>query len=284
MTTLFDLTGKNKMKFNSTIAEAILRENLPSMVDMGEIPNGNKFNNSNVFLINIDEGKIKVRICSSEEQAKKIYENTSIAYEHFINCSKPFGVYSSLFLSTYREGSFFMPIRRNIESAAKIHAEINNIPVDTNVDFRETVLKFMKQCGDLIKSKLGFSVEGKLEFPKTYIPVFDHRDYGPHNIIIDPFGNLVVIDEESFDINPFGYSLIRPLRGDSGDNFCNTEEEYEDYLKNYGALKNIDYFLETRKFWEAFYYIRTAARRIINLNMDSAKTMIEELEVIVENE
>lgn len=262
MVLLKEFAGKRRLKIKSAL-----------QYDDGATKN---FGVPRVFLLSDDTSYFKIRICNSTSEALRIGNNLGYALSNGVPVSRVIEVSGPLVLLEYILGEKINELSQDdIKKISKIHSLINH-PIEFKGYIEENLENMILSSMDILPKSDELSRMKDAfydEFPESFIPVFDHQDFGVNNIIKGK-GQFFVIDEEAFGILPFGYTLHRAIKGRRKYNVCNSEEEMNLYLSNLLPIYQA-YYSKTRKFWEIVYKIREGARIFVSGNKDLAMNVLK---------
>ena len=235
------------------------------------------FSAPSVYLLRRDGRLYKIRLCNSQEEAKRIANNLEYAACQKLPVSRVIQLFGPLILLEYISGQPLQRLsKKDIASIADIHSKLNHI-IYCDIERIEKKLKILfYSCFQALSH---FKIMGEYKeiflngFPKELIPVFDHQDFNLTNVIRGP-NSFFLVDEEALGILPFGYSLYKAMQDARRFNICSNREDVRNYLSRF-PQKCRDYYLDTEHFWKSIYILRESARVIETGNLSLAKKMVE---------
>jgi hypothetical protein len=229
-----------------------------------------------VFLVRRNNERFKIRICSSDEESVRINQNISYAYNRGIPVSRSIEAFGPLLLLEYVPGQSVQEISSEDRiKIGNIHSSLNHIvSYSENLKNKlESIFLVSLEALSKLKGVNRYRDIFYQELPENLFPVFDHQDFGLHNLVKNSQG-FFVVDEEAFGILPFGYSLHRAMHGRRKYEVCSNEKEVRDYLSCF-SKEFSDYYIKTQNFWESVYTIRESARVFVCGNRDLARRLVE---------
>lgn len=232
------------------------------------------FSSPKVFLLSKCQERLKGRIFNNEGEAIRASENLKYAYEKGISVPKIIFENPPFLILEYVPGDNLLGNKSGlIGKIGELHSSLN-IPQGGFEDLGKKFFLLLGQCCDFSGGDRVFK-KVKSIFPKVFYPVFDHQDFGIHNLIFS-FGKPYLIDEEAFGVLPFGYSLHRAIGGRFGYRVCESEEDKKKYLSNFSDAQR-NYYLETENFWDIFLKLRSVKRALVVGNFSLADKLKGEL-------
>lgn len=227
-----------------------------------------------VFLLSKGNKLFKGRIVNSEEESKRIENNLVYAKQMGLPVSELVeSMHSFMILSYIVEDKDLVFDNEMIREIGLLHSRLNISQV-SNKNFLGKFEKMLMDCCNFCERPELYK-KIKKTIPSDFYPVFDHQDFGIHNLIIHnkkPY----LIDEEALGLLPFGYSLHRALNGRSGYSICNSFEEKEIYLSQFSKEKREAYF-DSMLFWENFLNLRSASRAKVVGNLKLSKKLMGQI-------
>jgi hypothetical protein len=216
--------------------------------------------------------KLKGRVCDSESTAETIASCIDKALDLEISTSRVYHREGRILITEFLEGS--NPELLSGKEIATVAKMISTIEVEYP-GLEPQISEMMETCLADSNRILGNTEQSNSihawlshEMPQL-TPVFDHTDWGMHNLLRSPNGVLHLVDEEAFGIIPFGYSISRALNGDYPFVII-SEPTDRDMLLSQFPQEKVTAFLSAENFWKVFYNFRNAARSTFRGNADKS--------------
>ena len=222
----------------------------------------------------------KVRMCNNEDEAKSVFERSQFAFKIGIPTPRPLFQQDSLVVFEYIQGRQISLSERAsfLQEIAKVQNTMNKTRVP-NVD-EGLVERLTKGMIDQTLFQLGFFdqtsarvLKDKLAKKPALVPVYDHQDYGIHNLLLTGSRRIIVTDEESYGILPLGYGIIRPIFDRENYRIVDDKDPVK-YLKFFDAY---DYLMENLSFFRSLFIMRNSYRRFKMGNHKGARALLGDL-------
>lgn len=245
-----------------------------------------QFSAPRVFRFDQAGSRLKARVCCDSVESNSVFVRISHAYNYGLPVAKPIGVMQNIVLLSYIEGSVvqnFSP--EDVITIAQLHSRVVATPIGEQD--KTAVIELMNNlvytcltelCAMTSRSVYSRLVELADDLPQV-MPVFDHQDFGRHNLIRSDSNELYLIDEEAFGVIPFGYSIVRAIY--ERDNYrITTSEHLERYLREF-PVQLADYYKENELFLRILFIIRNAVRRRMMGNVEGSNRLLREIDQLL---
>ena len=177
--------------------------------------------------------------------------------------------------------------KKHLYNIGKLIATLHNLPIKTNVDWKENLMIEFKELKDLAKNIMEERLytlivdflEKALKNIKINKNVIIHRDIRPENVLYKD-GKYYLLDFESMCIGDRDYDFIRMF------NVFNQKEiyQYEDFkefMDGYKSINNINFSKEKWSLYSKYYAFRMYTRMLsgkVNRSTEFEKYLVNVLE------
>lgn len=247
-----------------------------------------KFIKPRVFIYPDKNAMVKVRVCHTNDEAEGVYRRALFAYKQGLPVAQPVKTVKNLALFVYIDGT-----QANFENAyqvkeiSKIHSQLNNISISAKDNLacisktKHLIDYCIKEVTTLIGEKLAHKAQNTLHSKSfLFLPVFDHQDFGKHNVICaSNTSKYFIMDEEAFGIIPFGYSIVKAIY--ERENYRLISPEYLDlYLESFPNGLS-DYYRTNENRLRLLFILRTYVRHQKVGNFLDAKKLLSMIDELV---
>ncbi len=281
----FQNKGVIKLEHLLPELESVLEVNKENILPLqfGDNETKNYIVSPRVFRVNLGGDMVKIRYSETEDEAEKLFLRSNFAFSLGIPVSSPLARLGKFTLFEYLEGNLINPnfSENYIGQISEIQAIMNSQLFKSQENYIKSLLEEMVEKGLSYLSFKGVDLISlkKLErnlFDFGFIrAVFDHQDYGIHNLLVDSENHIKVIDEEAFGIVPLGYGVIRPIYG--RDNYrVVRDKDPAKYLDQFGYSQR-KYIEQNFSLLRSLFIFRNSVRRFLVGNDKGAFELLKEV-------
>lgn len=238
-----------------------------------------------VFKVHYGGKQIKVRHCGNKKEAEEVFSRARYATRYCIAMCEPLEVVENLALFSYVEGRPMHPdeAHEHLDQIASIQAALTRVEQEEHASLfvdqllTKMVLRCFSRLGEIdVGSRAIEKLKKALDSKPRIVAVFDHQDYGLHNLVVRRDGKVHVVDEEAFGLLPFGYGLVRPMF-DRRNYRITADDNMVRYL-SFFTKEQREYFMSNVNYFRALFILRNSVRRHLVGNEEGAIKLLTEAE------